>query len=284
MMPELDLPRALLRGRYMAAVARMEYLGIPIDIVTLSWMRKQWRTIQIELINRIDSEYHVFEGRTFKTEKWATWLAANGIPWPRLESGQLALDDRTFQEMARLYPALEPIRQLRYALSQMRLEDLAVGADGRNRCMLSAFSTKTSRNAPSNVRFIFGPAVWLRGLIHPLRGSGLAYLDWSQQEFAIGAYLSNDPNMIAAYESADPYLSFAKQAGRFPRMLPVKRMGRRERCSRPVRWESSTVWARTRSRGASASLRPTPENYFIFTAKHSPSSGAFRTQPCSTPC
>ncbi len=31
MLPEIDLPRALLRGRYMAAVARMEWDGIPID-------------------------------------------------------------------------------------------------------------------------------------------------------------------------------------------------------------------------------------------------------------
>src|SRR5262249_54947648 len=31
MLPRIDLPRALLRGRYMAAAAAMEHNGVPID-------------------------------------------------------------------------------------------------------------------------------------------------------------------------------------------------------------------------------------------------------------
>ena len=31
--PDIDLPRALIRGRYMAAVARMEWAGVPIDTI-----------------------------------------------------------------------------------------------------------------------------------------------------------------------------------------------------------------------------------------------------------
>jgi hypothetical protein len=31
MLPQIDLPRALLRGRYMAAVSAMEHVGVPID-------------------------------------------------------------------------------------------------------------------------------------------------------------------------------------------------------------------------------------------------------------
>ena len=34
MLPRIDLPRALLRGRYMAAAAAMEYAGMPIDVPT----------------------------------------------------------------------------------------------------------------------------------------------------------------------------------------------------------------------------------------------------------
>src|SRR5438552_8491010 len=98
----------------------------------------------------------------------------------------------------------------------MRLSDLAVGHDGRNRTLLSAFRARTGRNQPSNTRFIFGPSVWLRGLIKPPPGYGLAYIDWSQQEFGIAAALSGDPMMLAAYESGDPYLAFAKQAGAVP--------------------------------------------------------------------
>jgi hypothetical protein len=126
------------------------------------------------------------------------------------------LDDDTFREMARSYPVIGLIRELRVTLSQMRLEELAVGHDGRNRIILSAFRAKTGRNQPSNTRFIFGPSTWLRGLIKPEPGYGLAYIDWSQQEFGIAAALSGDGNMLAAYESGDPYLAFAKQAGAAP--------------------------------------------------------------------
>jgi DNA polymerase I len=91
-----------------------------------------------------------------------------------------------------------------------------VGSDGRNRCPLRPFATKTGRNAPSTTKFIFGPAVWLRGLIRPEPGTALAYVDYEQQEFGIAAALSGDPAMMEAYQSGDPYLAFAKQAGAVP--------------------------------------------------------------------
>jgi hypothetical protein len=59
------------------------------------------------------------------------------IPWPRLESGALDLSDDTFRQMARLYPLVAPLRELRFSLSQLRLNSLAVGSDDRNRCLLS---------------------------------------------------------------------------------------------------------------------------------------------------
>jgi len=98
----------------------------------------------------------------------------------------------------------------------MRLSELAVGRDGRNRTMISAFRARTGRNQPSNKKFIFGPSVWLRGLIKPPPGYGIAYIDWQQQEFGIAAALSGDPLMMDAYRSGDPYLAFAKQAGAAP--------------------------------------------------------------------
>ena len=139
-----------------------------------------------------------------------------GIPWPRLPSGRLALDQDTFRDMAHVYPIVNPMRELRASLSQLRLEQLAVGQDGRNRVMLSAFRAKTGRNAPSTAKFIFGPAMWLRHLIRPEPGYGVAYVDYEQQEFGIAAALSGDVAMQQAYASADPYLSFAKQAGAVP--------------------------------------------------------------------
>jgi DNA polymerase I len=216
MLPSIDLPRALMRGRYMKAVSRMQATGTPIDTETLREIENHWEDIQDALIAQIDANYGVYEGRTFKMKNWADYLQREGIPWPRLPTGLLELTDDTFKEMARIYPKVAPIRELRSALSEMRLSNLTVGEDGRNRCLLSPFSAKTGRNQPSNSRFIFGPSVWLRGLIKPQEGFCLAYIDYSQQEFGIAAALSGDEKMMEAYRSGDPYLAFAIQAGAVP--------------------------------------------------------------------
>ncbi len=216
MLTHIDLARALLRGRYMKAAAMMEFNGIPIDVDMLERLRRHWSEIQDTLIVEIDQDYGVYEGRTFKAVRFAEWLARQNIPWPLLPSGALDLKDDTFRERARAYSEVAPLRELRVSLSQMHLSELAVGPDGRNRCLLSAFRARTGRNQPSNAQFIFGTAVWLRGLIKPRQGYGIAYIDWSQQEFGIAAALSGDPLMQEAYLSGDPYLAFAKQAGAVP--------------------------------------------------------------------
>ena len=213
---KIDWPRALLRGRYMQAVSRIQMNGVPLDVEELELLKLQWSSIQDQLIAEIDGDYGVYDGRTFKTDRFEAYLMANDIPWPRLESGRLDMCDNTFRDMARSHLQIAPIRELRSALSEMRLANLHVGDDGRNRCLLSPFRSRTGRNQPSNSKFIFGPSVWLRGLIKPQPGWGLAYVDWSQQEFGIAAALSGDPAMMAAYRSGDPYLAFAIQAGAVP--------------------------------------------------------------------
>lgn len=216
MLPHIDFPRALLRGRYMKAAARIETTGVPIDVGNLCMLYEKWEEIKRDAVSQVDAHYGVYENGAFKKARFADYLSQNDIPWPRLESGALNLRDQTFKDMAESYPLLNNLRELRYLLSQLRLNDIAVGSDGRNRCLLSAFRARSGRNAPSNAKFIFGPAVWLRALIKPELGKALAYIDWSQQEFGIAAALSGDRQMLRAYESGDPYLQFAKQAGAVP--------------------------------------------------------------------
>jgi hypothetical protein len=371
MLPKIDLSRALLRGRYMAAASAMETAGIPVDVQTLVRLRENWESIKSSLVVEVDADYGVYvptnrkhinadspfgqtilaeaetwkidphelldavdyvwkenresskaffkskeivrkitgltvnritkwengfyrdhssypgfdataravAGRfpalgigtgfdsetgydqtdyaatlwdilrdeqdkpsarqapeiirqavemvvkggstveqpmSFSTSRFAEYLAENNIPWPRLESGALDLSDDAFRQMSKRYPQLSALRELRHALSQMRLSELAVGPDSRNRCMLSAFRSKTGRNQPSNSKFLFGPSCWLRSLIKPGPGRAVAYVDWSQQEFGIAAALSGDCNMMEAYSSGDPYLAFAKQAAAVP--------------------------------------------------------------------
>ncbi len=171
-----------------------------------------------EMVHQAGSQLRQFGPLTFSTARFAEYLTRAGIPWPRLDSGSLALDDDTMKEMARAYPdAIGPLRDvLRLHRGELKRIELTVGTDGRNRYMLSAFSSKTSRNQPSNTKCIFGPSAWLRSLIRPAVGRAIAYVDWSAQELAIAGALSGDRAMQDAYHSGDPYLWLAKKAGAVP--------------------------------------------------------------------
>ena len=207
---------ALLRGRYMAAVARMERNGVPIDTSTLGQLQSRWGQLQDRLIAAIDQRYGVYVNGSFQRDLFEAYLVEQNIPWPRLNSAALALDDETFKQQARAFSCIAPLRELRHALSKLRLNSLAVGGDGRNRALLSPFSSKTGRNQPSNSKFIYGPSVWFRSLIKPSPGMAVAYLDWKSQEIAVAAALSGDEKLWGDYMTGDPYLAFAKLAEMVP--------------------------------------------------------------------
>jgi hypothetical protein len=217
MSPYIDLPYALIRGRYMAASARMERCGTPIDMEMFELLRDRWEAIKRTLVERVNAQYGVYdEELSFREERFLQLLARQGMRWPVHSDGSPDLRDKTFKLMAEIHPQIAPLRELRKTLSKMRLDKLQVGKDGFNRCILSPFQSKTGRNQPSNSKFIFGAAAWLRHLIKAPEGYSIVYLDWEQQEFGIAAALSQDPNMVAAYLSGDAYMAFAKQAGAAP--------------------------------------------------------------------
>jgi hypothetical protein len=224
--------------------------GVPLDVSTHARLAEHWPHIKAQLIERVDRDFGVFEGTTFKQDKFAAYLEAHRLPWPRTATGRLCLDDDTFREQAKSHPQIAPIRELRSSLSELRLNDLSIGHDGRNRVLLSPFGAKTGRNTPSASRFIFGPSVWLRHLIKPPPGRALAYLDYSQQEFGIAAALSGDESMLAAYQTGDPYLEFAKQAGAVPPEATKETHGAvREQFKTCALAVCTTAWKRTPWRG-----------------------------------
>ena len=213
---ELQLNHALLRGRYMTAVGAMQNRGIPVDLDLIDKLNKSWDTIKRKLIKKVDTQFGVYVEASFKEALFEAYLAREEIPWPRLDSGRLALDRDTFSKMSKRYPTVQPLHELRKTLGQLKLNKLAVGRDKRNRTILSPFAAKTGRNQPSTTKFVFGPAKWVRGLIKPEKGMAIAYCDWSSQEIAIAAALSGDQRLWEAYSSGDPYIAFAVAAGLAP--------------------------------------------------------------------
>ena len=209
----IDWPRALYRGRYMAAVARIERTGVSVDEKIYAAMCGNWERVKTSLVNATNIDFGVYDGLTFKQDRFAAYLRQKGIHhWPRLPSGALDLKDDTFKRQAKLYPIVAPIWDVRQCLGRLRLSALEVGSDSRARAMLSPFRSLTGRNQPSASKFIFNTAKFLRGLVRPPEDHGLAYIDFASQENGIAGGLSGDERMIDAYCDGDPYLAFAKQA------------------------------------------------------------------------
>ncbi|MCW2205590.1 hypothetical protein M2227_007680 [Bradyrhizobium elkanii] len=217
MAPSIDLPRAArLRGRYAVAVAAMEHAGIPIDLGLLRRIRHKWPRIRRDLIAEVDADFGVYDGETFKRDRFSRWLYRRRISWPRLASGLLALSDDVFKQQEAAWPVIAPLRDLRNVVRLADLDGLLVGPDARARTSLRPFSSVTGRNQPSTTKFAFGNAKWMRGFIAPSDDVYLAYIDFTSQEIGIAAGLSGDERLIAAYVGGDPYLAFATDAGLVP--------------------------------------------------------------------
>ena len=228
LLPHIDLPIALHRGEFVACLARSEHVGVPIDMEIFSQLadKKTWREMRDSMVPLVDvhgiyvrdksGEWH------WNNARFEELVASEQINWPRKEeTGKLDLRRKTFESMAKAYPQIEPLRQLRYIRDKLRTIKLSVGRDGRNRTVLWPFSSKTSRAQPKAKHWIFSPSVWLRFLIKPEPGKALAYIDYSSMEFQAAAALSNKhvgPNnpMLDLYKSGDPYLNFGKIIGLIP--------------------------------------------------------------------
>lgn len=225
MLPTLDTPRALFRGQYMACNAIMEHNGIPVDTQTLNKMVVHWDTIKKELIKEVDKEFGFYEGTVFKIKSFEEYLQINNMAWELTPTGLPKLDDDTFRGMVKTYPQLRPIQDLRSIMGKLKIKDLPVGSDGRNRSMLSPFGTKTGRNAPK-VKFIFINPSWIRCLIKPEPGKALAYIDYGQQEFYIAAIFSQDMET--------PILHLRNLQVQYHRMQQNNLTKKYETCLRPV--------------------------------------------------
>jgi hypothetical protein len=215
MLPRIDLPRALLRGRYMVEVAKTEHNGLPINEQELKILDDNSAAIRQALIRDRD-RHGVWDGETFKKKRWEEWVAKRGLSWPRLKSGRLSLHRDTFGRMAERYPEVKPVRDLLALLSQLRHFKLPTGVDGRTRCDLYTFGTITGRNTPRARDYLFAWPKWCRGLMQVPPGRAFINLDFCQEEYLIAGTLSGDTGMIDDYRQGDVYVGLGKSLGLIP--------------------------------------------------------------------
>jgi DNA polymerase I len=215
-----SLPHATMRAKFMWCVAQQERRGVPLDLPMLTRLREHWDGMQSELVREMDTPFGIYEfedGKPhWRKQRFVDYVSRNNMSWPAYADGTLDERDQTFREMEGRYPHIGPLRELRYSVSKLRLNDLAVGNDARNRALLGAYGSKTARNQPSNAKYVFGPAKWIRFLITPPPGRVLIHRDYAQQEVRIAAVVSGDAALLEACESGDVYLGLAKQLGLAP--------------------------------------------------------------------
>ena len=205
-----DLDRPLFRGRYTIAAAASIYTGIPIDEGTWRKLLDRREDILAEVVAGCDC----YEDIHFRLDLFGELLERIGQrkSWPRTETGILSTEDKSFR--ARSYiPEIEELRQIRSVVDQLSQPSFQVSG-GRNYHSLIPFKTETSRNTAPGC--IFQSASWLRGLIQPPVGRGMAYIDFSAEEFLIAGVLSDDSAIRAAYAGGDPYIGFGQLAGTIP--------------------------------------------------------------------
>jgi hypothetical protein len=230
--PDFDLDIALHWGEFVKVSAQMEHRGPPIDMEIFPQLRDKhaWAYVRDAMVPAIDAQYGVYVKDAagewhFSVERFEVLCVRLGIDWPRHDSDKLDLRRKTFESMAKAYPQLEDLRQLRYTRDKLRKIKLAVGSDGRNRTVLWPFASKTSRSQPKASEWIFSPAVWLRSLIKPGPGRAVAYIDWSSMEFMVAGVLSGCRQMIELYNTGSPYIEFAKKFAAAPQSATKKTHG-----------------------------------------------------------
>lgn len=236
----------LSRGRYAAAVAKTENLGMPIDLSLLDKIIEQTPNILQKYRAPVNEHFPFFlekeEGKTvtlkngklkkFKDKKakkdmkaYQRFVKSLNIPdFPTSETGVYKSDKQTLVDFRKHHPALRNLLLYNEAEANLKWFNKGnkdgfferVGSDDCIRPYFGIFGTQTGRNAAKAKTFPLAMSSWLRAIIRPFKDCYILGADFSQQEVYVAAILSKDSALLEAYNSGDVYLAFAKQAGLVP--------------------------------------------------------------------
>ena len=204
------------RGYSQGCFAAIEKNGIPIDGDLVNRFNINWVNVKNKIIEKKNKKLNVYtDDHKFNREKFNKFVNSCGLgrTWPLLKSGSYSSSDVILKRFEERHPLIKEYRQLNKLVNMTRLGFYNPGRDGRVRCSLNGFGSITSRCQPSSAKNPLGAGKWARNFIKPGWGSELYYLDYKAQEPAIAGYLSNDKNLIAAYQTPDIYITTAQNLG-----------------------------------------------------------------------
>ena len=200
------------RGYAIGCVSLVERNGIPVDTKLISMFNEAWPKVKDNLIRKINKDIDVFtDDLVFNHKKFDELIIRNKLThrWQRMKSGHFTTNKKVIKNHLD-NEDIKKFNEIRTFQNMTKLTSYSPGQDGRVRTSINMFGTVTGRASPSSARYPFSASKWARNFIKPSYGSYLVYIDYTSQEPGIMGYLSNDDNLIKAYQSGDIYIHTAK--------------------------------------------------------------------------
>ena len=225
--PEHSLERA----EYCKACFLLQYRskGLPIDEDWLKDIDNNLDEIRIKIVEECMKAYgenfwvwdHLALRYKESRKNLENYIIKLGLDatWKRTEkSANLSMDAAYFDDMVKEYPHLKTLKTARDLVNQTKKFQLpSLVKDGYVKPGSKPFYTVTSRNQPMVAEgFVLNMAPWIRSVVRPKAGMVLVGLDWSKQEIAIAAALTQDKAFLDAYNTGDIYEALAKRSGAIP--------------------------------------------------------------------
>ena len=200
--------QATFHGCAMGVCAKIERNGIPINLKLHKELNDNFEKVKELEIKEINSVCDIYENGVLKQIKFEALLKREGIfhSWPKTKTGKAATDDRTLYRWQDVNEKIKLYRNAKFIINSKKLRGVCIGKDGRSRASLNLFGQITGRTNVSTKLNPFGAPRRMRNLIGTDKRHYLLLADWKSQEAAIQAALSNDPEMIKAVKSGDPYI------------------------------------------------------------------------------
>ena len=214
---ETLLEQAMARGQSMACYAKVTNNGMSIDIPKLNDFNEYWLLVRNEVIKKLNKELDLWDDSCkFSHNKFYKLIKKLDLlgEWPTTPMGKLKTNKETFELFDDYYPEIKKLKRIFNLLNASKLTEFAISEDARYRPYggYKPFGTHTGRCTPSS-KWIFGTAKWARSFLKPPFGCAYVNLDYKSEETYIAAILSNDENMLDAYNSGDTYMNTAIFAG-----------------------------------------------------------------------
>ena len=210
--PGTLIHQAIFAGAAKAATAKVEFDGIPVNTKLLATIQNNFPAIKETMIAELNAEIDVFENGVMKYTKFYEMVKRNDLlsVWPVTATGKLKTDEDTIWQFSQNCEDVNKYMLANEFISSQKLKGYVVGPDGRARTNYRMYGLKTGRTNPSTSRHPFNAPKCMRNLVKADPGKVCVNFDYRSQEIFIAAYLSGDPQLIAAVEDGDPYIYTAR--------------------------------------------------------------------------